>query len=191
MGRLVQLEPLALEHAEALFDSVTGPDEWAWKPVPRPATVSEMRQVLVDNLLDAGDGRREPYVVVRRSDRQVIGSTTLFDMDRKNHRVEMGWTWLTRSCWGQGFNEDMKCVLLAYCFETLAMARVAWSADVLNTRSNNALDRLGFVREGAFRSYNDRIDGSRRDIVWYSLLAEEWPENRQHLQGLIDERSRS
>ena len=47
----------------------------------------------------------------------------------------MGWTWLARACWGQGFNEDKKCTLLAYCFEQLNLARVAWSADILNTRS--------------------------------------------------------
>lgn len=189
-GRLVRLEHMTEQHAAALFESVTGPDEWAWKPAARPRNVVEMQQILIDNMLDDGSDTREPFIVVRLVDQNVIGATTLFELDRPNRRVEMGWTWLTRSCWGQGFNEDMKCSLLTYCFETLGLLRVAWSADVLNVRSNNQLERCGFVREGVFRSHADRVDGSRRDTVWYSVTADEWPTIRKRLQTLIDERAK-
>jgi RimJ/RimL family protein N-acetyltransferase len=180
---------MTIDDAEPLLDSVTGPDEWAWKPVPQPRNVAEMCRVLATNMLDDGSGTRAPWVVVRRSDGRVIGSTTLFDLDFENRRVEMGWTWLSRPCWGQGYNEDMKASLLAYCFEVLGMLRVAWSADSLNTRSNRQLQRCGFVNEGTFRSYGDRADGTRQDRVWYSLLTEEWPATRQRLHALIDTRS--
>jgi RimJ/RimL family protein N-acetyltransferase len=89
-GRLVDLERMTIEHAQPLFDSVTGPEKRAWKPVPQPRTVGEMRDVLLANMLDAGAGTREPWVVVRRSDGRVIGSTTLFDLDRANLRVRWG-----------------------------------------------------------------------------------------------------
>src|SRR5262249_25139910 len=148
--------------------------EWAWKPVPRPRTVAEMRTILIENMLDHGSHTREPWVVVRRSDERVIGSTTLFDLDRKDRRVEMGWTWLTRSCWGQGFNEDMKRPALPYCFDPFGWSRGVWSADFPTPRSNNQLGRCGFARKAPFRTHAARADGSRRDTVWYSLLADEW-----------------
>jgi RimJ/RimL family protein N-acetyltransferase len=190
-GRIVRLESLTVEHAEPLLLSARDPEVWAWKPVPQPQTIADMRRIITENLMDQGAGTRQPFAVVRLSDEAVVGSTTLFDLDRTNRRVEMGWTWLARSCWGQGYNEDKKRVLLAYCFEHLGLARVAWSADALNVRSNNALERLGFTYEGTLRSHAVRVDGSRRDSVFYSLLADEWPANLQHLHALIDARSTS
>lgn len=105
-GRLVRLESLTTDHAESLLPSATDPEVWQWKPVDRPVTAADMRSIISDVLMDHGDGARQPFVVVRLADDSVIGSTTLFDLDLSQGRVEMGWTWLARSCWGQGFNED-------------------------------------------------------------------------------------
>lgn len=125
----------------------------------------------------------------RMSDGAVIGSTTLYDLSMTHRCVENGETWLDRSCWGQGFNEDMKYLVLRHCFEEWGMARVAWRADHLNVRSQNALRRCGFVCEGTLRSHRERPDGTRRDSVYFSLLAEEWPATASHLLDLIGTRS--
>jgi RimJ/RimL family protein N-acetyltransferase len=112
------------------------------------------------------------------------------------HRYSSGsrrnrWTWLARDCWGQGLNEDMKLVVLRYCFEGLGLARVAFRVDNLNTRSQRALTRLGFAYEGALRSHQFRLDGTRRDSLYFSVIASEWPETRARLAMLRDTRTRT
>jgi N-acetyltransferase len=108
-GRLVRLEPVAPADAEALLATITSAEVWAWKPVPRPTTIQEMRAIIEDVMAAGPD--RLPLRVVRRSDETVIGSTTLHHVDLERCRAEIGWTWLQRDCWGQGFNEDMKHTL--------------------------------------------------------------------------------
>ncbi len=186
-GRLVVPKPAAEEHAAALLAS-TPATEWAWKPVPKPATVEDMSALLSDVMISP-DGGRYPLVVVRRSDDLVIGSTTLHTLDFTQRSVEIGWTWLDQRCWGQGYNEDMKHVLLGYCFGPLRLSRVQWTVDGANLRSQRALERLGFVKEGTLRSHRVRVDKSRADTVVYSLLADEWPEAAVRLKELIDERT--
>jgi RimJ/RimL family protein N-acetyltransferase len=189
-GRLVGLEQLSVDHAELLLASASDPEVWRWKLHPRPETVDDLRAVIRDALLVGPDGvPRQSFLVRRRADGAAIGSTTLYDLSMAHRCVEMGETWFDRSCWGQGYNEDTKHLLLGYCFETLGMARVAWRVDHLNFRSQAALRRLGFVYEGTLRSHRQRPDGSRRDSLYFSLLAEEWPGNSRHLQELIEQRA--
>jgi N-acetyltransferase len=187
-GRLVVLEALGSNHAAGLLASVTSDEVWAWKPVPKPTTVEAMGALIADVMIGPAGGRH-PLMVVRRVDGLVIGSTTLHTLDLKHRSAEIGWTWLDRRCWGQGYNEDMKHVLLEYCFGPLGLHRVQWTVDGANFRSQRAVERLGFVKEGTLRSHRVRVDNSRADTVVYSLLAEEWPAAAVRLKELIDERA--
>lgn len=189
-GCLVALEPASEDHAAALLASISSEEVWAWKPAPRPSCVEEMRTLLAEVMIGPVGGRH-PLVVVRRRDGRVIGSTTLHTLDLTHLSAEIGWTWLERSCWGQGYNEDMKQVLLGYCFGPLGLRRVQWIVDGANLRSQRALERLGVVKEGTLRSHRVRVDQTRADTVVYSLLAEEWPAAALRLQALIDQRAPS
>jgi RimJ/RimL family protein N-acetyltransferase len=184
-GALVALSALRPDDAGALLPSASDPAVWQGKLVPRPTTVVEVR-----DLIESARGpNRHIYAVRRRRDGCLIGSTSLGRFDLRHGSVEMGFTWLERASWGQGYNEDMKATLLGYCFEDLGLARVEWQVDALNQRSRRALERLGFTYEGTLRSRHVRPDGTRRDSLVFSLLAEEWPGSRDHLQRLIAERS--
>ncbi|MGA7172330.1 MAG: GNAT family protein [Candidatus Dormiibacterota bacterium] len=187
-GRLVRLDTLTVDHASALLDTVANPEVWEWKLAPYPKTEAEMRLLISGYLIGAGTDRQS-FLVSRLADGRAIGSTTLYDLDLGNQRVEMGWTWLERAAWGHGYNEDQKHLLLEYCFDVLGLKRVAWRLDSLNLRSKHALERLGFVYEGRLRSHQRRPDGSRRDSLYYSLLVEEWPTVGPRLLQMVAERS--
>jgi N-acetyltransferase len=189
-GRLVRLEPLLPEHADRLFETAADPEIWRWRLALAPTNVTEMRDLISDVLIGSGRDRK-PFLVSRLIDGKALGSTTLYELDFVNQRVEMGWTWLERSAWGQGYNEDQKFVLLQYCFEVIGLKRVGWRLDSLNLRSKHSLERLGFVYEGRLRSHQLRPDGSRRDTLCYSLLAEEWPVVGPRLVQMVVERSRT
>lgn len=44
-----------------------------------------------------------------------------------------------------------------------------------NTRSQRAIARLGAGYEGTLGRYQRRADGTVRDTVLFSVLAEDWP----------------
>lgn len=185
-GRLVTLEPLLTEHAARLFASASDPEVWRWKLVPRPESALDLERLVEDTMIGPG---RWPFLITETATRRPIGSTTLANFEWRHGCVEMGFTWLDRSAWGQGCNEDSKLVLLRHCFENLRLHRVEFQVDHRNVRSIAALRRLGFVYEGTHRGRHLRPDGSRRDSLCFSVLADEWPACQSRLDELIDQRS--
>jgi RimJ/RimL family protein N-acetyltransferase len=62
---------------------------------------------------------------------------------------------------------------------------VGLRTDILNTRSQRAIERLGAQRDGVIRHHQVRRDGSARDTVMYSILASEWPGVRERLLAAV------
>lgn len=185
-GRLTILEPLRGDHASSLLDSVSDPEVWRWKLVPQPQSIADLERLITTAMIGPD---RWPFVILDRSNGRPLGSTTLANFDWRHGCVEMGFTWLERGAWGQGYNEDSKLSLLRHCFADLQLHRVEWQVDGRNERSIAALRRLGFAYEGTHRSRHVRPDGSRRDSLYFSLLVEEWPACEALLRDAIDERS--
>ncbi|WP_179381981.1 GNAT family N-acetyltransferase [Streptomyces sp. SA15] len=181
-GTVVRLLPLSADHAEALFLSASDPEVWQWMPRPRPETVAQLRQMLSEM---TADPTRRCFAVQRRDDGTVIGSTSIYDLDLGESRAEIGATWFDRSCWGGPYNAESKLLLFSHAFEDLQLARLALRTDNLNVRSQQALARLGLVHEGTLRSHMRRQDGTRRDSMYYSLLADEWLTVRDALRARV------
>jgi hypothetical protein len=65
--------------------------------------------IITDALLASPDwAPRMSFLARRITDGAAIGSKTLYDLSMAYRCVENGETWLSRPCWRQGFNEDMK-----------------------------------------------------------------------------------
>ncbi len=105
----------------------------------------------------------------------LIGITGVFEVSKRDRRCVVG-TWLGQAYWGTGANAESKALIARLAFETLRMERLGAWADVRNPRSQRALERLGFVREGTLRAFHRHRD-ERRDVVAYSLLREEWQQS--------------
>ncbi|MER0243136.1 GNAT family protein [Streptomyces sp. HSW2009] len=185
-GRTVRLIPLSLDHAEALFPSASDPDVWRWMPRTRPESLAEMRTMIGQFLADPD---RRCFAVQRLTGEQVIGSTSLYEIDLTEGRAEIGATWFDRSCWGGPYNAESKLLLFGHAFGALGLSRIALRTDNLNIRSQQALTRLGLSYEGTLRSHMVRQDGTRRDSLYYSLLASEWPAVRDELIARVTAKS--
>lgn len=110
------------------------------------------------------------------------------DIDVVNERLEIGSTWYGRAHWRSAVNTETKLLLITHAFEELGMGRVQLKTDHLNVRSQEAIARLGARREGVLRRHRRRPDGTWRDTVYFSLLADEWPEARARLEARLDGR---
>jgi ribosomal-protein-alanine N-acetyltransferase len=58
-------------------------------------------------------------------------------------------------------------------FRQLGLERLGAYADVRHARSQRALEKVGFRREGVLRSFH-RHDTAAKDVVVFGLLREEW-----------------
>lgn len=75
--------------------------------------------------------------------------------------------------------------MLTHCFEECGYGRVKIQTDVLNTRSQAAIAKLGAKREGILRRHIKREDGSFRDSVIYSVVKDEWPQIKARLAARL------
>jgi ribosomal-protein-alanine N-acetyltransferase len=101
-----------------------------------------------------------------------IGITLLTEFSRRDRRCVVG-TWLGRAHWGTGANRQVKALMAGLAFGQLGIERLGAYADVRNDRSQIALQRLGFEREGVLRAFH-RHGGEPRDVAIYGLLRADW-----------------
>jgi ribosomal-protein-alanine N-acetyltransferase len=120
-------------------------------------------------------GEKLEFLIVDGETGQPLGITGLSEFSVRDRRAVIG-TWLGRAYWGTGVNAESKALITHLAFEILGLNRLSAYADVENPRSQHALEKLGFEREGLLRSWHRH--GERvRDVFLYSLLKEEWAQS--------------
>jgi len=173
-GRYVTLEPLAERHARDLFDVMQDDEVCRYLAWPPPTALDETLALIrqAEGLM----ARRESVVFAQiwKATGRAIGSTRLLDVRPADRQVEIGSTFLGRDYWRTQANTESKLLFLRYCFETLGCVRVALKTDGRNVRSQEAIARLGAVREGTLRKHMN-VRGYQRDTVYFSILDTEWP----------------
>jgi len=177
----IRLEPLSLDHVEALKAAAADGELWKLRvtSVPDP---DDTRGYVERALAMRDQGSRLPFAVVDLEDGgRVIGSTSYHDIVPAIDRLEIGWTWYAKSRQRSHVNTGAKLLLLAHAFETLGAQLVGWRTDVDNLASQRAIERLGAKKDGVLRHHAPRRDGSVRDTVMYSVTAAEWPGVKAHL----------
>jgi N-acetyltransferase len=183
-GSLVSLEPLTTSSLPEL--AAIGLHAELWRLQPRAIlSVADMRDYVDQALADHVRGVSLPFVIVRRADRAVIGSTRFMDIALEHRRLEIGATWLTPSAQRTGANVDAKLLLLSHAFETMGVQRVVLKTEALNTQSRTAILALGAVEEGTFRRHLIAENGRMRDMTYFSILDTEWPAVRARLRARL------
>ncbi|SHM44503.1 bifunctional pyridoxamine 5'-phosphate oxidase family protein/GNAT family N-acetyltransferase [Cryptosporangium aurantiacum] len=184
-GQFVRLEPLGLQHVEDLLATASDPEVHEHIPHPVPSTIEEMTRFVEVALADAERGERVPFAQVDAVTGRAIGSTSYYEIEPSRPSLAIGYTFLGRDWWRSGVNTEAKLLLLGHAFETLGAERVTWHTDILNLRSQAAIERLGAVREGVLRRHKQRQDGSWRDTVLYGMTSTEWPTHRDRLRARL------
>lgn len=189
VGEHVRLEPLDPRHAEGVLGASDDDEVFTWQSFARPTSIDEAK-ALVELYLTRPDTIAWAQIDTRSG--EVAGLTTYYDIDPAARTVAIGSTWLGQRFWRTGVNTEAKLLLLRHAFDDLGCARVVWHVDILNERSQVAVERICGVREGVLRKHKLRRDGSWRDTVVFSMVDDEWPEARDALHVLLDpERRRS
>jgi len=178
-GSTIRLEPLVPEHALLLWPksepdiyrytlewprdwSAEAFDDWVRYCLEMPASIL--------------------WTIFLQGTGEAVGMTGYLDIRPQHRGLEIGRTWIARSHQGTRVNPESKYLLLRHAFEDLGAARVQFKTDLNNLHSQRAIEKLGAQREGVLRRFQMRSNGTLRDTVMYSILAEEWPEVKARLE---------
>ena len=177
----VRLESLTRDHASALAMAAADGELWSlwYTSVPEPDSVmSYIEQALAAQAA----GHELPFAIRLQESGRVVGSTRYLHIVEDHKRLEIGSTWLAKSCQGTVVNPASKLLLLGHAFTVLDVNRVEFVTHSKNAQSRAALLKLGASQEGILRHHRVLPDGSLRDSVVFSILAAEWPAIREALE---------
>ena len=178
-GQHVRLEPLDPVHATGLHE--IGREEADWAYMPRGGFRDQADCLRwIEESQSAGD--QLPFAIIDREQGCPAGSTRYLAIRPEHRGLEIGWTWLGRAWQRSPVNTETKLLLLGHAFETLGALRVEFKTDERNVRSQQALERIGAMREGVFRNHMVVQQGHVRHSVYFSIIDSEWPAVRGRLE---------
>ena len=180
-GHGVRLEPLAPAHEAGIRTAASDGRlfELWYTSVPAPDQVAAYIASANEGM---AAGHMLPWAVRDTASGDVIGSTRYHDIVPAIDRVEIGYTFYAQRVQRTHINTACKLLLLTHAFETVGCEVVGLRTDNFNFRSQRAIEAIGAKRDGVIRHHAARRDGSPRDTYIYSILLDEWPDVKRHLQ---------
>ena len=170
-GPTLTLRYATAEDAPRLLELGRDPDVTRWFSWG-PYTDLEQPRAYIAGLPDKREqGELLDFLIVHR-EHGPIGVTGLSELSRRNRHATVG-SWFGRDWWGSGANVESKALICRLAFERLGLDRVTAWANTRNGRSQVALERVGFSREGVLRGFHRHGD-VLHDVVVFGLLRPAW-----------------
>lgn len=187
-GTVVRLEPLGLQHLDALCAVGLEPSLWMFTTI-QISTRADLRDYVEQALAEQAAGTALPFATVERASGSVVGSTRFASAVHAHRRVEIGWTWIAPPWQRTALNTEVKYLMFRHAFEVMGARRVELKTSAKNARSRAAMLRIGCTEEGTLRQHMVNADGTARDSVYFSIIDLEWPERRRRLEAMLGERA--
>lgn len=165
-GRSVTLRPLRPSDGVPLGRFLRDPAVTSMLP---PRVRRESGREFVERVLR--ERRREggvTFAILAGGSDQVVGQVRLFNWSSLERSAEVG-CWVGRRFWGRGFGTEALRLVCRYAVEVLHLHRIDAVVVAGNERSERALARVGFRREGTSRRAA-RTAGGWKDARRYGLL---------------------
>lgn len=192
-GERMSVEQLAIEDVNELVRAAN--EETSTYGFTKVPLDSGAMTVYVEDLLgDQERGEVVPFVQRDVITGTIVGMTRFMTLrsrlsDQFPYALEVGGTWLASSSQRTGINTEAKFLLLRFAFEEWGCARVELKTDERNTRSRNAISRIGATFEGVLRNYQPSLvvgeESLYRNTAIFSITSDEWPTAKAHLHSML------
>ena len=165
-GERLLLRPLRPDDWDALFAVASDRELWAVHPSHDRWQEPVFREFFDDALAKGG-----ALAVVDKASVEVIGSTRFQPCDYfAEQPLEIGWSFIARTCWGKGYNAEMKRLMLAHAFAHVD--RVVFRVGADNVISRGAMANIGGRLTGT--TFVEDRAGRPVEHVVYEITREEF-----------------
>lgn len=168
----VRLRWLTGQDVDALYAIFSDPRMMRYWSTPAMTERSEAVALVTKIQGDFREKSAFPWGIERKEDHRLLGTCTLFHIDARNGRAELGYG-LGSQYWRNGYMREALTALIAYSFGSLGLRRLEADVDPRNDGSVRILGKLGFRREGLLRE-RWNVAGEIQDTAYFGLLAHEW-----------------
>jgi RimJ/RimL family protein N-acetyltransferase len=173
-NEIVLLRPLLKDDLPYLLPfALNEPDLWKYS-LQNASGIEGMKAYLNLAIESRTSQTAYPFIVFDKRVQQYAGSTRFYDIQSQHETLQLGYTWYGKDFQGTGINRNCKFLLLQFAFEVLNIKRVEFRADQENSRSIAAMKKIGCIEEGILRSHYIKPDGTRRNSIVLSIIADDW-----------------
>jgi N-acetyltransferase len=137
-GGLVLLRPTRADDWDEMFAAASDPLIWAGHPAKDRYIESRFREYF-DGALQSGGA----LTIIDKGTGRLVGCSRYHSHDAGRSRVEIGYTFLVRSCWGGSVNGEVKRLMLNHAFRFVDAVQFAIAET--NLRSRRACEKIGAV----------------------------------------------
>jgi RimJ/RimL family protein N-acetyltransferase len=177
-GRYGSVVPLALSHANELWDAVKGHDAlWTYMSAGTFADLAGFSEWIARRV---DDRETQPYAILDAGGAPV-GIAVLMEVRPAMRVCEVGSILYAPALQKTPLGTEAQYLLARYAFETLGYRRYEWKCNALNAPSRAAALRYGFTYEGILRAHMI-IKGRNRDTAYFSMREDEWPARKMALE---------
>ena len=142
-GERVLLRPSTPDDWDALYAVASDPLVWAVHPAH-----DRWQRDVFRAYFDGGIASGGALTIVDRATGAVIGSSRYDNWRPDADEIEIGWTYLSRACWGGAYNAEIKRLMLDHIHARVGT--VVFTVGEGNVRSRRAMAKIGGVlRPGA------------------------------------------
>jgi len=181
----VTLRPLSPGQAEEFLNIGSDEDIWTYL-TPEPfRTIADAENWIAAMQQRSAQHGDVPFAVYDRMTGRLAGSSSFLEVRVPHGGLEIGFTWYGKDFRRTHVNTAAKLALFSHAFDDLGAHRVQLQTDARNIRSQNAIARLGAVKEGVLRKHKVYPDGFVRDSVMFSVTIGEWPGVKTRLQQYL------
>jgi RimJ/RimL family protein N-acetyltransferase len=168
----IRLRPHREEDLPAFFALYSDPEAMRYWSFPAWTDIEQAHPRFNGALAPVAPDGVHAWAIADADD-ALIGGLTLFSIDRKQGRAEIGYA-LHSSQWGHGYAQEAARLGIDFAFGTLSLRRIEADIDPRNAASCRLVERMGFMREGLLRE-RWQVAGEVCDSAIYGLLARDWP----------------
>ncbi len=162
-NNVVKIRSLQYSDFEQLYAIAADPLLWEQHPNP-DRWKREVFEVFFKGAMES----KGAFLVMDAKSGIPIGTSRLYEYVPELKRINLGYTFVSRDCWGKGHNPALKSLMLDYAFRWVE--EVYLHIGEVNVRSQKSIERIGakkveerlieYYGEGFIRNFVYRIDKS-------------------------------
>jgi len=108
---LISLRKLREDDFEGLY--LVASDPLIWEQHPNP---DRYKREVFKTYFEGAIASNCAFLVTDIKNGNIIGCSRYYDFDKAARSVCIGYTFLSRACWGKSYNRSLKTVMLNYAF---------------------------------------------------------------------------
>lgn len=142
-NELLELIPLQEKDFEELYSVAN--DELLWEQ--HPNKLRYQKQVF-QNFFEGAIQSKGAFLIREATTNEPIGSTRFYDYNPETNSILIGYTFIGRKFWGNGYNKALKKLMMDYAFQYVDIIYFHIGAN--NIRSQKAMEKIGGIKIDEF-----------------------------------------